>query len=256
MPTFLCLEPVPARTAVTSSQIDTHKMNLVYTTELLWLGIGYIFHQEKGYTERCVFYHIDVILGATSETTQNPFYFPAKALYLFQLRDGKWKQRNVKNRTEERYCQRNNNRSTDQANQSLTALLNLNTIIEQSWGKILKRTKYLQKYTHTHTQMLVFHHAYHQYKERRREHNTYYLFSLQVPIAIISLMFYRPKSTLENMFLQTNPLWLKQRDMSIQVINNAETEQTQGLLNSLFIDRVFCQFSPTFKHISSKLSDI
>lgn len=150
MPTFLCLEPVPARTAVTSSQIDTHKMNLVYTTELLWRGIGYIFHQEKGYTERCVFYHIDVILGATSETTQNPFYFPAKALYFFQLRDGKWKQRNVKNRTEDRYCQRNNNRSTDQANQSLTALLNLNTIIEQSWGKILKRTKYLQKYTHTH----------------------------------------------------------------------------------------------------------
>lgn len=67
--------------------------------------------------------------------------------------------------------------------------------------------------------MLVLHHAYHQYKERRREHNTYYLFSLQVPIAIISLMFYRPKSTLENMFLQINPLWLKQRDMSIQVTN-------------------------------------
>lgn len=147
MPTFLCLEPVPARTAVTSSQIDTHKMNLVYTTELLWLGIGYIFHQEKGYTERCVFYHIDVILGATSETTQNPFYFPAKALYLFQLRDEKWKQRNVKNRTEERYCQRNNNWSSQSITDSYSESEHYyRTVLRKNTEKNQISTK-----IHTHT---------------------------------------------------------------------------------------------------------
>lgn len=84
----------------------------------------------------------------------------------------------------------------------------LNTILEQFWGKTQKRTKYLQKYTHRHA----------------------YIHTHIVHIAIISLMFYRPKSTLGNIFSQINPLWLKQMDMSTSD-SYAETEQTQGLLN-------------------------
>lgn len=66
-------------------------MNLMcfYTTDMLWLRTDYISYQEEVYIEWCVFY-TDVILKATSEITQNLFYFQAKDLSLFQLRDEKW----------------------------------------------------------------------------------------------------------------------------------------------------------------------